>query len=360
MQRLALLLAALALAPACKKDKDEPKADSPKTAAVETPGAAQQPPAEPPAKVEPGKSADPAIAQLEGCWAAFSAWDKEKFRACYTEKTDVATVDGIPPNPMTTQQDVIVQAGSFRNAFADFKADLVLGLVNGKKAVALGLVSGTHKGGSLGIPPTGKSMSMFYAQVIELDDQLHFHQQRDYIDQATLLHQLGVQESQVSPAREEPWPEVVRASAKNDETEKKNVETFKASFEARVKGDFAASSAQYADDAVFRYIPEAQPYKGKAEIAKAAKDDAAQNTAVKGEIRDVWAAGNWVVAQTTVRGKLAVPIAGIKQTKGKAWEENALELLEFEGGKVKRHLVLANSLKFAVDLGLIDAAAMGG
>ena len=358
IERLGLLFAPLALAAACKKEKEEPRVDAPKVAEVEPTRNAPQPPE--PKRESGDQGGTKLIARIETCWGAFGAWDKETFRSCFADATEVGTVDGIPPNTMKSPQEVVVQAGSFRNAFADFKADLVLVLVNGSKVVALGLLSGTHEGGSLGIPPTHKPMSLYYAQVIEVDDQQRFVRERDYLDQTTLLHQLGVQKSQVAPASEQPWPERVRAAARNAGAEQTNIETFKASFEARIKGDFNAAAAQYADDAVFRYAPEAEPYTGRAEIAKATRDDSSQNTALEGAVRDAWAAGNWVVAETTVKGKIARPLAGTKGTKGKKWEENSLELLEFAGGKVKRHLVFANSLKFAVDVGLIDAASVGG
>jgi len=356
IERLALLFVALVPTASCDKDKGEPKTDSPKTAAAETAKATTD-------DGDADKSVasgDPLPPRIEGCWAAFGSWDKEKLRGCYAADVDVATVDGIPPSAMTTPDEVVKQAGGFRNAFADFKVDLDLVLVNGDKAVALALLSGKHKGDSLGFPPTGKPMSVLYAQVTDHDDQGRVKRQRDYVDQATILHQLGVQESEVAPPKEEPWPAPVRATARNDEGEKKNVELFKASFAARLKGDFAASSDLYADDAVLRYVPVESTYRGKAEIANAAKDEASQSAERKGDVREAWGAGNWVVARTTVRGTIAKPIAGMLKTKGKKWQENALELLEFENGKVKRHLVLANSLKFAVDIGLISPSEVGG
>ncbi len=359
LQRLGLVVASLALIAACEKDKDEAKVNAPKTSAVEPAATKTAPPAD--TRSATGEqSSDPLIARVEACWGALASWDKEKLRACYPASTVVTSVNGIPESTMRTPQEVIVQSGVFRNAFADFKADLFLVLVNGNQAVALGLLAGTHKGGSLGIPPTNKPMSLFYAEVIEFDEQQRYKRQRDYEDQATILHQLGVQESQIAPAKEEPWPDRIRVSAKNDATEKANLETFKTSFAARVKGDTAAATASYADDAVFRYMPEAQPYNGKAEIASATKADTSQHKGVVGKVRNAWAAGNWVVAETTVKGTLAKPLAGIKGTKGKSWEENALELMEFADGKVKRHLILANSLKFAVNVGLIDAESLGG
>lgn len=355
MNRIALfgvLLAALSLGGACKKE-EEKKPDSPKTT---------EPPAEP-TKSEPA-AARPAAgdlsAQIEGCWAAFGTWDKEKFSDCFADVTDVGTVDGVPPDTVKTPKEVVMQVGVFRNAFPDFKADLVMVLVSGRKAATVGLLTGTHKGRSLGMPPTNKPINLYYAQVIEANEQGRFLVERDYNDQATLLHQLGVQESQIAPTKEEPWADKVRVTAKNDDAEKANIETFKASFAARTKGDSAAAVASYADDAVFRYMPEAEPYRGKTEIAKATKADLSQHKNLVSSVRDVWAAGSWVVAETTTKGTLAADISGIKGTKGKNWEENSLELLEFADGKVKRHLVFANSLKFAVDVGIIDPEALGG
>ena len=352
---IGLLAAALALAAGCKKDKDEDKAagaaDSSK--AGKTAEAAGETPAEPAAI-----GGEALIQRVEGCWASYIAWDKDKFRACYADKTEVGAVDGIPPESARTPQDVVVLNGTYRNAFPDFQADIQMILVNGKKVATVVLQSGTHKGRSLGMPPTNKKMMLYYGEAREFDDKGQTIRERAYADQTTLLQQLGVQEGLNVPTSEKPWPAKVRVVAKNDDAEKANLAAFKASFEALSKGDAAGFSAPYAEDATYRYMPQNVIITGPKQIAKA-RDYSAVANPIEMSLKDAWAAGDWVVGETTVKGTLSQDFAGVKGTKGKTWEQTSLELLEFSGGKVKRHLVFANGLKFAVDVGLFDPADLG-
>lgn len=348
------LLAALALGGGCKKDEDkgDKPADPPK--AKTDGGGAEAPPVKPSAPEDLLKT-------VETCAAAFSAWDKDTFRACFAEKTEVGMVDAVPPQPSATNpKEVLVQVGAFRNAFPDFKADMQLVLVGGRKAATVATLTGTHKGRSLGMPPTNKPLSMYSAQVLHLDEAGKIVLERDFIDHATLLNQLGVLESAGTPTKEAAWPEKVRAVAKGDDAEKANLAAFQTSVAAEAKGDFTAAASIYADDAVFRFVPSADETKGRAAIEKSKKDYAAGNTDFKMTVTDAWAAGNWVVAEAVTKGTMANNLAGAEGTKGKAWEQASLELLEFADGKVKRHLSFGNGLKFAADVGLFDPAAMAG
>lgn len=350
--RSGLLLATLACVAGCKKESEEKKGPADDSKAGKTAEAAGQTPA---AQAVGGEAL---VKVVEGCWASYVAWDKDKFRACYAEKTEVGAVDAIPPQTAHTPQEVVVLNGTYRNAFPDFGADIQAILVSGKKVATVVLQTGTHKGRSLGMPPTNKKMMLYYGEAKEVDDHGLTVRERAYADQTTLLQQLGVQEGLNVPTKEEPWPEKVRAVAKDDAAEKANLAAFRGSFEALGKGDAAGFSAIYADDATYRYMPQSVIITGPAEIAKA-RDYSAVAKPLEMTVRDAWAAGDWVVAETTVKGTLAQDFAGVKGTKGKTWEQTSLELLEFAGGKVKRHLVFANGLKFAVDVGLFDPADLG-
>ncbi len=355
--RIGLLLAGLASAGACKKDKEdkapagEESAKAGKTAEpAGGPGAGDQAPA--------GAGPEALMKSTEACWAAYASWDKEKFRACYADKTEVTSVDAIPAETARTPQDVLLMFGVFRNAFPDFAADIQLVLVNGNKTAVVALLTGTHKGRSLGMPPTNKKLALYYGEASEADGQGRKIREHDYADQATLLQQLGIQDAVNVPTREKPWPAKVRVVAKNDDTEKANLAAFKASFEALAKGDAAGFSAVYAADATYRYVPQESILTGPQDIAKA-RDYTAVAKPLELSVVDAWAAGDWVVAETRVKGALAEDFGGVKGTKGKTWEQNMLELIEFQGGKAKRHLVYANGLKFAVDVGLFDPASIG-
>lgn len=352
--RIGLLVAGLASAGGCKKDKeagDKAPVDDAKAAKASEAAAGGAGAAEP-------VIGEALMKRIEGCWASYVSWDKDAFRACYAEKTEVGAVDAIPPQTARTPQEVVVLNGTFRNAFPDFAGDIQLLLVNGKKVATVVLQSGTHKGRSLGMPPTNKKLMLYYGEAREVDDRGLTVRERAYADQTTLLQQLGLQEGLNVPTAEEPWPAKVRAVARNDAGESANLAAFKKSFDALGKGDAAGFSAIYADDATYRYLPQSVVIKGPKEIAKA-RDYSAVAKPLEISVRDAWAAGDWVVAETTVKGTLVDDFAGVKGTKGKTWEQASLELVEFAQGKVKRHLVFANGLKFAADVGLFDPADLG-
>jgi len=346
-----LLVSALGPTVACKKQEADKKEATAK--AADSPKAADSLPEAIASREVVGADL---VRAVEGCWSAFAAWDKEKFKACYTDDPEARSVDAIPKET-EHPADPVVQAGLFRNAFPDLTVELELVLVTANKTAAVGLLAGTHQGRSLGMPPTNKPISMYYAQVTEVDPSGRIVKARDYVDQATLLHQLGLQETDSSPASETPWKEDVRATMKGDEAEKANLAAFRTGFSALAQRDVKAAVAGYADSATYRYMPEAAPRTGSKEIGEAL-DYFATNTDVELTLRDAWAAGSWVVAETTVRGRLAKDLPGIKESKGKSWQQNLLELIEFSGGKIARHLVFANGLKFAADVGLVDVEAM--
>lgn len=360
MKRMVPVIAGLALAlslsPACKKegDKNEESGQAAPDPSKTSEAGSEQPAA---AKEIAGEDL---IKVTEDCWQAITAWNKEAFRACYADKTDMTAMDTLPPQGGKTPQEVLVIGGVFRNAFPDFKSDLQLLLVKGRKAVAFGIFTGTHKGRSLGIPPTNKPISFYWAQVIEVDPQGRIVRERDYIDQATMLHQLGVLPSSMAPASEKPWPTRIRAVSKGDPVEQANVQLVKTSLEGQGKAQVDAAIGRYSDDAVFRFVSAGEPITGKKAISEALQGYFTGNKNLQVTVRDIWPAGEWVVAETTSKATTAEDLAGAPGTKGKQWEQNALELFELSGGKVKRHIVFANGLKYAADVGLVDPAEFGG
>jgi predicted ester cyclase/ketosteroid isomerase-like protein len=349
-----LLVAATSLTAACKKDKEDKEAAAGKTKAATTSEGTTQT-----AEGKKGLTPEEQIKKIEGCWAALAAWDKDTVRSCYPDKIEFINVDSVPPQDAKTQQEAVVHLGAFRNAFPDFKADLELVLLNGHKSVAVGRLSGTHKGRSLGIAPTNRPVSLLEGAVTELDDEGRYARQRNYVDQMTIFNQLGLEESAMAPTKEQPWPEQVRAVSKGDATEKANLDAFKAGVEAGNKEDLAGWMARYADDATLRFAAIGQEVKGKQSIEAVNKAYFAQHDQLEFTVRDAWAAGDWVMAETNIKGSLAADLPGVKGSKGKKWEQAQLELAQFAGGKVKRHIVMSNYLKFYVDVGIIDPESIG-
>jgi predicted ester cyclase len=339
---LGLVLAAPA---GCKKGDEDDKAAATEKASKPTTEEAKGP-----------VTGEALVQEVDRCWGLVEAWDKEALRGCFTDKVEVNYADNVPPERATSVNEAIVQVGVVRNAFPDFKVERSIILVNGSKSADVVRVTGTHRNASLGIPPTGKPISFVQAQVGEHDPQGRTTRTTFYVDQSTVFHQLGVVASATATDAEPSWGEPIRAVAKNDDTERGNLEVVKRSIDALAKADTAGAVAAYADDAVFRYIPEGKPYTGRQEIEQRLGGYSAFDYSIT--TRDAWAAGDWVVAEITVKGKLKEDFAGTKGTKGKTWELSSLELYRLAGGKVKRHWSFANGLKFAADVGLFDQSML--
>jgi len=356
---LAPLVAVVALSSACKDDHkaEERATNSGEGTAAKTAAAPAAAPEAAPPKSSPVAGAE-LIAKIDGCWAMLQSWNKDAYLECFAPKASVTYVDNIPPQQVNSGADAVVQAGIFRNAFPDFQAERELIMTRGNKWLVVARLSGTHKGTSLGFPPTGKSISTLWAEVGELGADGRIARTRNYMDQSTLLHQLGILESETALDSEKKWGPPVRAVASDDKTERSNLDVVKSGLDALGKADVAGALKMYAKDAEFRYLPEGKPYVGASEIKERLTGymDISKEFAMSSH--DAWAAGDWVAVELTTSGALSHDLPGAKGTKGIRWEQNSLELFQLAASKVKRHWSFANGLKFAADLGLFDPASL--
>lgn len=347
-----LLVLAAMVAGACKDQGGGKPAKGEESAA---PAPKPAPAAEPAGK---GAADGALVAAVDRCWSMLESWNKDAYLDCFADTASVTYVDNVPPQQGKNRADAVVQAGMFRNAFPDFKAERSLVLAKGSKWVLVARLSGTHKNASLGLPPTGKAISTLWAEVGELGPDGRIASTRNYMDQSTLLHQLGILESETAASAEEPWPAPVRVVARNDDAERANLDAVRQGIDAIGKRDVAGALAMYAENATFRYLPEAKPYRGLSELKGRLTSYVAVSKDFTQKIRDQWAAGNWVVVELTTSGHLSEDLPGVKGTKGKPWQLDTLEIMKLAGGKVVEHWSFANGLKFAADIGLFDPSLL--
>jgi len=79
----------------------------------------------------------------------------------------------------------------FATAFPDGKIDVQRVHVAGDTAIVEFIGRGTHKGDLMGIPPTGKSISIPVVDILEIRDG-KIHTEREVMDFAHMMQQLGV------------------------------------------------------------------------------------------------------------------------------------------------------------------------
>jgi steroid delta-isomerase-like uncharacterized protein len=94
---------------------------------------------------------------------------------------------GLPIN----REGVKMQFTMLRNAFPDMQAVIHDQIAEGDKVVTRKSLRGTHLGDFLGIPPTGKAVSLEVIDILRLvDGKIAEHW--NTVDLLGLMHQLGV------------------------------------------------------------------------------------------------------------------------------------------------------------------------
>jgi hypothetical protein len=97
-------------------------------------------------------------------------------------------IPGIPP----TKDGVIQYFWMLLEAFPDMQMVVKDIIASGDKAVARVQVSGTHEGEFMGIPPTGRQVSMNLIDITRFGDDGLAREHWGVADQFTMLQQLGV------------------------------------------------------------------------------------------------------------------------------------------------------------------------
>jgi len=347
-----VLVAVVALSlTACGKGKEKNKGgEQPKTAK----------PADKPTDKSPVKMTDEQLSRkIIACWKAFDAADDASFGKCYTDKSVHTMADSVPPMTATGSQAIVAATKPFRAAFPDIKHDLQLVLVNGTHSAVIFLAKGTNSGSLMGMPPTGKKVGFLGAQALTTSETGDLLTDTFYVDQSTMMGQLGFNPMPHPEAIESLAAEPTVVLAKNDDTEKANVEMVKTAFEAFNAHDAEKLASNYADDAVFKYVPDKEEVKGAPAIKDALGQYFKMTTDVACTLGDVWAAGDYVVVEGHSKGTHDGDMGEMKATN-KPYEYSELHVFKIANGKVAEHWIFSNSLAFAVQVGLVDPAKMAG
>jgi steroid delta-isomerase-like uncharacterized protein len=97
-------------------------------------------------------------------------------------------IPGIPP----TKDGVLLYFRMLTAAFPDMRMDVQDVIASGDKAVARVRVSGTHQGEFMGIPATGKPVSLNIIDITRFGDDGLAREHWGVTDQLAMMQQLGV------------------------------------------------------------------------------------------------------------------------------------------------------------------------
>jgi predicted ester cyclase len=332
---------------ACK-DKDGNKA-KPKAA-----DAAVAPPTEPvKSPVVKAPSQDELAAWYRDCWSQWNAQAWDKFGPCYDEKA----VSELPGTPSTNGRAAIVaSAKETRTPWPDLSGELELVLVNGKYIFGVALLRGTHtapfKLPTMEIPASNKKFGYLFAHLVEVNDQGKVVHEWGFFDTGTLMGQLGVNPNPHRPAIGEGWAEKPTVVAKNDATEKANLDVYMKMIEAYNAHDAKAMGALFADELVWSETgwPVDQDKKALTKNLESMWKGFSDAKLTPGLS---FAAGDYVLGVNTLSGTNdgVSKEMGLNKT-GKKMELSTLEVDQYKDGKLVKGWLFYDGGQVAMQLGL--------
>ncbi len=344
----------------CKKDesasKDKDKAAS---GAKTTTGDMDKAPPVP--KPEPKTmSSNEVMAAMAKCGEALNARDKTRLGDCYDKGSSFAMLDWMGPKMHHTGLAAITESlSTYWTAFPNVTGKPQLILASGNKIATIMLESGKNSGSLMGMPATNKTVTTIGAGLTMLNPKGKIRTAYMLTDQTTWAHQMGRVENPTSPSTEMAWEKTIVAVADdaNKDLVATNVGLAEAFEGATARKDMAALKAHVADDVTFRYAPMKEVTKGAEAYLAGMTRWAGMFESMTRDVKDIWGAGDWVVAhvENTARLGVDLPNPTNAKTKGKEVKTNQIVFYQFKDQKVVSHWVFENSYAFAVQAGLADA-----
>lgn len=367
----------LAVVPGCKKkDKGEGDNSAPKTATPDKMGGdkmagsdtamAGSTGAATPAEQGKAATGEDMAKRYVDCWGFWNQKDFKNLESCFTKDVTSDQVDsGMPP--MTTPEAIIAYHEMIATAFPDRKGDLEVTLINGHNGATVALFTGTNTGAMktpMGeMPATGKKVGMQVAHAVHFtDDGKTADKDWFYQDNGELMGQLGKSKGPSRAMVDKPFQSNEIVVAKDDATEKRNLENTNKGIEAFNNHDSKAMSAYLADGLVWSESGMPKDT-NKAETAK--QDEAMWKAFpdLKLATDSIWAAGDYVVQQGTMTGtnKGEWKEMGLKKGTGKPITSRFLQVYKWDkDGKLTNSWGFWNSALFAQQLGMAPPPATPG
>jgi steroid delta-isomerase-like uncharacterized protein len=292
----------------------------------------------------------------QDCWTTFNEKRWDDFKKCYTP-----TANSQQPGyskPSVTSPDAIIKASQdFAKTFPDARGEAQLILVNGNRIASMYLLTGTNTGPILGpdgkeIRPTNRRIGLFFGHSVEMDPAGKVVKEIGVIDGVTLENQLGLLKMAGRPLVPAALSTPVIVTAKNDETEMKNVELEKVSVDAWNKHDESAVQMYLADDYTLHDMtqPVNQNKAQNAEMNRVywkAFSDAKINTT------SIWAAGDYVAVTATLTGTNNGEFPPLKKkATGNKVSIPFIDLFRAQDGKLKEEWLFFDSASFISQLGV--------
>ena len=126
---------------------------------------------------------------IQGLYDLINAGDIDGFgRQLADDFVEREEIPGLPP----TKDGVVQYFRIMLAAFPDLRMDVQDSFASGDKAVARLRISGTHQGEFMGIPATGKPVSVNLIDITRFGDDGLAREHWGVADQLAMMQQLGV------------------------------------------------------------------------------------------------------------------------------------------------------------------------
>lgn len=311
----------------------------------------------------PATAATPAVATpdqraqwYQDCWKLFNDKNWDAFQNCYTEQATSEDVGSA--NPVRRGRAEIIAFDKSRVApFPDQRGDVRLILANGSHLMSIAIWTATNHGDMPGpdgkmMTATHKQIGQYLAHTIELDATgTKAVADAVYADDGTTMAQLGLSKLPARPVLAAVGTPPTVVIAKNDDKERANIASFRSLLDAVNKHDLKAFGDALPDDYKAIDITESKD-QNKADSIAALKGFIAGFPDMTLSTGNVWAAGDYVVAEGHFTGTNKGPAMGMTKPTNKSVDVRYIEVFKFENGKVKEDWTFYNSASFATQLGL--------
>lgn len=293
------------------------------------------------------------------CWEQFNKKQWDEFAKCY----DANSTSVAPGLPAARGAKAIIEthAKPVAAAMPDVAGEIQLMLVSGRRAATVTLFRGTHTGplkGPMGeIPPTNKKIGQFVAHAIESGPGAIATKEWFVQDGGTMMAQLGLSKQPARPRAEKGWgPNPMIVVASDSKTEQQNLAALKkwyAGFNAR-KPSFAVLS----DDVIDHDQAAPADLVGKPSVSGFIEGLQKMSSNIKMKSTSTYAAGDYTVAinECTGTNDGEMPAFGLTKPTGKKFKLDIIEVLRWEGGKIKEVWPFIDGVQMATQLGLIPPA----
>jgi predicted ester cyclase len=283
------------------------------------------------------------------CWDHVNQRRWDAFAACYTD--DVESTRAGEPS-LRGKAAVLEAAQRDAQAFPDGKGEPQVVLSDEHRVAAVVRYHGTHTGALVGpqgeLAATNRRVGFFAMHWLDVDAAATARKERWVSDGAPLLHQLGASPGPARAVAEEDWQgSPLLIAARHDETERKNAEAVRASYELFNRRD-PGYGAYLADDVVESTNSDPVDVVGKAALMEYNQGLIAAFPDLRVVIDDVLAAGEYVAWSGRVRGTSA--------DGGKPIDVAIIELTRWRAGTIVRSWPFLNGMEMAAQLAVAGAA----